>query len=50
MKDDNNVMVSIDWRSQWGGRAAGGAVLEQRAGKTGDGNQRSEIFSLGLAS
>lgn len=29
VKDDNNVMVSIDWRSQWGGRAVGVAVLEQ---------------------
>lgn len=29
VKDDDNVMVSIDWRSQWGGRAVGVAVLEQ---------------------
>ena len=29
VKDNNNVMVSIDWRSQWGGRAVGVAVLEQ---------------------
>lgn len=29
VKDDNNVIVSTDWRSQWGGRAVGVAVLEQ---------------------
>ena len=29
VKDNNNVMVSIDWRSQCGGRAVGVAVLEQ---------------------